>query len=216
NKHTINQSIKLNLSCRFKFNRVFSSFNLLFFDENLLAPSRINRSGFPSRYILKDFFLNFYFTVYQNYLTRIQKNTSGKDLVFADLLNKNGYYIENFTGKAFENLMRYELEGPNPNAKLLKMLKLHHADFFVGTHSTKETQLDLVVLSDKDRLVRVLECKWGQENISEIEQLCQKPCPLLPTQKRLNIIIKAQKPSQAYQKKCLFSDVLLITLDQIL
>ncbi len=174
------------------------------------------KSGVEEKYYLKDFFLNFYFSSYKKYEPVIQRNSQGKKMVFSDLLNEEGYYIQDFTGKAFENLIRYQLEGPFQNQKLLNRLKLSDPDFFVGTYQSKAAQIDLVVTHRKDRLVRLIECKWGKESSTEIAELCNKEFPLKPTQQRLNIIIKSQEATKAYRRKCIENNVILITLKEIL
>ena len=86
--------------------------------------------GKESRLFLKDFYLNFYFSIYKNYLKRIGSNEDGKDLIFSEILSKNGYYIETFTGKAFENLVRFLISTGSPNSKLFKKLCLKNNKYY--------------------------------------------------------------------------------------
>jgi hypothetical protein len=186
-------------------------FNILFQDQ-----SKKYGKGVETRYYLRDFYLIFYFSIQNKYLKRISRNSQGKDLIFSEIINKNGYYIENFTGIAFENLVHYLLDTSEPESKLYKKLKLTDNDFIVSFLSDSNSQIDLVVKHSTDRLIRILECKWGKENSDEIEALCNKEYPLKPTEHRLNVIIKSQKPSKSYEKLCKEFEVVLITLDDLM
>lgn len=190
-----------------------NDYGLLFPEENLGKHTSLSSKGVETRYFLRDFYLNFYFSVYQKHLKRILVNSDGKNLIFSDhVLNKRGYYIENFSGRAFENLIHYLFDNNAPSSKLFKKLLLLDNDFELGTYRDKTSQIDLVVKHHRDRLVRIIECKWGQENIDEIAELCLKNFPLGPTEQRMNVIIRSIPPSRSYEKKCRDNHVILLNL----
>lgn len=190
-------------------------YNILFQD---LPDSKKGKygKGLEASYFMKDFYLLFYFSVLEKYKNRIARNMKSSDLIFSEILNKNGYYIENFTGKAFENLIYHLIETGNVHSKFFKSLKISSYDFDVHTYNDDHSQFDVIVRSEKDRLVRVIECKWGKENKDEIESLCKKEFPMKSTDHRLNAIIKAVKPSSSYLAACKKAQVTVITLADLM
>lgn len=181
----------------------------------LSADETIRKPGIEVKYFIKDFYLNFYFSVYQDRIKAIKNNTRGEEPLFSKLLNKNGYYIENFSGHAFENLIRAVLESSKKNSSLMKKLSLNDLNFEVLRYFSKTSQVDIVIKHKEDRLVRIVDCKWGKEDKSEIENLCQKIYPLAPTEQRINVIFKALKPSKSYVDVCKKDRVVLVVLEEL-
>ncbi|MBI4356279.1 MAG: AAA family ATPase [Gammaproteobacteria bacterium] len=191
-------------------------YGILFLEEDFGKRVSISRKGIETRYFLRDFYLNFYFSVYQKYVKRILTNSDGKNLIFSDsLLSKKGYYIENFSGKAFENLVRDLFLNNSPTSCLFKKLQLVDNDFELGTYRSRTSQIDLVVKHNRDRLVRIIECKWGQENSHEIDELCHKAFPLAPTEQRMNVMIRSPSSSKRYEKICRDNQVILLNLSDL-
>tara|TARA_R110000850_G_scaffold9196_8_gene33997 strand:- start:1615 stop:3093 length:1479 start_codon:yes stop_codon:yes gene_type:complete len=123
--------------------------------------AKANRRG--SKYYLKDPFLNFYFQILKGFAPRIRKNVRA-NLFRECISSKTGYYIENFSGKAFELITEWVLRqelSPVGNEKILKKLQIRDDDYEVGHHWVEgETQVDLVVENEADRESRLLELKW--------------------------------------------------------
>lgn len=133
-------------------------------------------------YHMTDFYLNFYFQVLFNLSNRIKLNSTN-GLLFADLISsKTGYYIPNFSGKAFENLVRSVLTNKKEQGVLIfEKLNLSGADYKVKTYHDKNTEIDLLVDNPLDREIRLLEIKWFSEQSRNwqlvFESINKKSCP---------------------------------------
>jgi AAA+ ATPase superfamily predicted ATPase len=130
-------------------------------EKSRAGETKENRRG--TKFYIRDPFLNFYFQVLQGMAPRIRKNH--RDNLFDDCLgSKTGYYIENFSGGAFELLTEWVLSqrlSPPGKEPILKKLELEGADPEVGHHWMEgKTQIDLVVENAGDRESRLLELKW--------------------------------------------------------
>ncbi|MDR2395513.1 MAG: AAA family ATPase [Endomicrobium sp.] len=155
--------------------------NLLEYDlieEKNFFGEKQKRNNAGTSYIVKDFFLNFYFQIVLPLKSRIEMNEQG--LLFPQycIKSKKGFYIENFSGKAFEKLISYILsckfyslkKAPN----IFKKLLLNDVDFTVGTYSNQDVQIDIVVENKSDRIVRLIECKWLSNTDFSLENVCKK------------------------------------------
>lgn len=147
-----------------------------------LAHSPAQRLNNP-RLFMKDFYLNFFFQVLAK--KSIELKQSPNPLAFAELFGSTGsYYIPNFSGKAFELLVQYELERSlNTETSLAKLLKLEKSPFQVCHYQTPKAEHDLVLLHEKERVLRIFECKWTNtpELISRgITQLAESPLSAFP------------------------------------
>lgn len=145
---------------------------------------------FP-RYYMKDFFLNFYFNVLSPLAKQIEVNQKGLLFPYETKLSEQGYYIPNFSGKAFELLVRNIIEyGRYAPTKLSQKLMLNVPDYEVFDYWDKESQIDLLVSSQKDRICRVIECKWTDEIKKEwIDELKKKKIELPKLLARKNYLI---------------------------
>ena len=128
---------------------------------------KANRRG--SKFYLKDPFLNFYFQVLRKRTPQIKKNERAN--LFGEVINsKTGYYINDFSGKAFELLVEWVLEqelSPPGEEPILKKLDLTDDSFEVGHYWQEgKTQVDLVIENSGDRESRVLELKWISKTAS--------------------------------------------------
>lgn len=136
------------------------------------------------RYCIRDEFLNFFFNVLDKENRRICNNRNAK-MIFNNTL-KEGYYIPNFTGKAFELIIGKIIERNLP-ANINKVLSVDNlSNYEVGAYwKTKGgdgNQIDLIVDSDDDRCVRIIEAKWtnkkiGTEAGNAIEQVLERSFP---------------------------------------
>jgi len=125
------------------------------------GEAKENRRG--TKFYIRDPFLNFYFQVLQGMAPRIRKNQQGN--LFGECLgSKKGYYIENFTGGAFELLTEWILSqrlSPPGKEPILKKLNLEGEDPDIGHYWIEgKTQVDLLVENSGDRESRLLELKW--------------------------------------------------------
>ncbi len=130
-------------------------------EKTRAGKSKANRRG--SKFYLKDPFLNFYFQVLRSETPQIRKNIRA-NLFQKCLGSKTGYYIENFSGKAFELLVQWVLEqklSPPSKEPILKKLGLTEDPYEVGHFwEDGKTQIDLVIENSGDRESRLLELKW--------------------------------------------------------
>lgn len=170
------------------------------------------------RYSMKDFFMNFYFQVLYPLRNKIQKNTSALLFPCEVLRSKKGFYIENFSGKAFELLIRSILETRSLKERIFKKLLLKDPDYSVETYWDEKTQVDLIVEHPRDRLSRVIECKWVTETspaLSWIEEVKQKKYEPVPHLKRKNYLMLSKKMSPSYVEKSKKSGVVGIALEDL-
>jgi len=136
----------------------------LIVERRPLGTTRANRRGV--RFAMEDPYLNFYFTVLAPLEAKIR--ASHAELLFARevLGSKRGYYIEGFTGSAFERLIGAVLERGRDDLSarspaLFEKLKLRTGNYEWGTYwSHGKTQVDIVVRGLDAREVRIIEAKW--------------------------------------------------------
>jgi len=119
-----------------------------------------NTSG--AKYIMRDPFLNFYFQILEPLSHRILENEKAMLFNGDVITSDNGYFIQNFTGKAFELLVFNFLEDRrNLNCRMFKKLRIENLDYKVGTYwKRKISQVDLIIESHIDRESRIIEIKW--------------------------------------------------------
>lgn len=141
-------------------------------------------NDFGMKYFIVDEFLNFHFNVLDKEQRAIKNNTSGR-LLFKNVL-KEGYYIKNFTGKAFELLISKIIKSGTPvpiNKKLsVANLEKYEVGPFWRTGDFDGNQIDIVVSSDEDRCTRLVEAKWTNKKVgiepgNAIEQVLGREYP---------------------------------------
>lgn len=140
--------------------------------------------NFGVRYYIKDEFLNFYFNVLDKNKGRIKNNVRNKMILGAVI--EGGYFIKNFTGKAFELVVRKIIER-NISARINNILSIDDlSNYETGSYWKTEdmpgNQIDLMIDSDEDRCVRLIEVKWlndpvGVEKGNAIEQALGRNFP---------------------------------------
>lgn len=128
----------------------------------IAAHMRPTKNGAGIIYFMKDFFLNFYFQILSPLKGRINENIKGLLFPYACLTSQKGYYIPNFSGKAFELLVRFVLESPFlfKKAPIFEKMRLLDHDYKVATYWDQTTEVDLIVEHAHDRISRLIECKW--------------------------------------------------------
>ncbi len=134
-----------------------------------LGRDRKNRSGV--RYYMDDFYLNFYFQVLRPLDSRIRGNERGM-LFSAEVLGSGeGYYIQDFTGKAFELLIANIVKEGRDDESLrtqpiFDKLALRAGRYTWGTYWEQgRTQIDLVIEGQQDREMRIVEAKWISKRV---------------------------------------------------
>lgn len=176
---------------------------------------------FGVRYYIRDEFLNFFFNVLEREERRIGNNVSGK-MIFSNVL-KNGYYIENFTGKAFELIIRKIIERNLP-AKINKILSIDNlTDYEVGSFwktNGEGNQIDLIVNSSEDRCVRIIEVKWSNQKIgteggNAIEQVLGRTFPNRKRYKLRRFVVASSGFTDAARSIAQEHDVGLIDLEDL-
>ena len=107
-----------------------------------------------------DFYLSFYFRFLVKHKVKVKKNFEHN--LFVPLLSSKGsLYIENFTGIAFENYVQYLIEHMPSNYKLLKELEIAVDEEFTVL---PDFRCDLLVKSEGVKVLRLIECKWSNNN----------------------------------------------------
>jgi len=130
-------------------------------EKTQAGTTKANRRG--NKYHIRDPFLNFYFQILRSRARRIRKNVRSN--LFRECIgSKTGYYIENFSGKAFELLAEWVLRrqfSPAGRESILAKLNVQDDEYEVGHHWVEgESQVDLIVENEADRESRLLELKW--------------------------------------------------------
>lgn len=135
------------------------SYEIIFEKKNVGQKSKLKARGTKS--VMKDFYLNFYFQVIEPLAQRIRDNEKGNLFGTKCLLSKLGYYIPEFSGKAYELLVSTVMENRhNMTPKIFEALDLRDVDYEVGTFQDRQSQIDIVIQNKHDRKARLIECKW--------------------------------------------------------
>lgn len=192
-------------------------YQLIFEKYPVHTPEKWRQAG--TRFFMKDFYLNFYFQVLDPMKNRIQKNTSA--LLFSqDVLCSNGFYVENFSGKAFELLVRSVLENRSLCESLFRKMLLKDPDYSLETYWDDATQIDLAVENKRDRITRIIECKWTDQTAGRnlktwVNQLAAKKYPLQENQTRKNYLVISEKTKASFQTATRKNGVVLVGLSDL-
>ncbi len=153
-------------------------YKIIFRHYPMGQPLKRNHSG--AKYIMRDPFLQFYFQVLEPLSNRIIENEKAMLFNGEVISSDKGYYIPNFSGKAFELLVfNFLQDRRNKNSRIFKKLNISDIDYEVGTYwKEKITQLDLIIESKVDRESRIIEIKWINQSVDAstpyIDQLKSK------------------------------------------
>lgn len=137
-------------------------YNILYPKNKLQNRQLQNNNG--TIYIIHDHYLLFFFSVLKKHRRSILNNTSN-ELIFKNIIHsKNGLYIENFTGKAFENLIKQILlKETNRTEQIFLDLDIHNCDYEISEFLSEDVQIDIVIHNSPDRCTRFIECKWTHD-----------------------------------------------------
>ena len=186
------------------------------------------------RYVLQDFYLHFYFTVLRPMAQDIRLNQNGLLFPYKILQGDEKEYIPAFTGKAFERLVFYHLdvglrssEGSfRPNlSRLWHKLDLPDANYMVqwnvivrGDTSDKIiSQIDVLLVHDGEKSVRVIECKWKGQGGVDINDVETKILPQrYQSYTRRNLLAVSYEPTSKFIAIAGQREVTLMTVDDLL
>lgn len=193
-------------------------YNLLFYKLPMHIQNRKKNVGYV--YYMKDLFLLFYFQVLDPLKERIQNNEKSLIFPYEILMSNSGYYIPNFSGYAFELLIKIALEhGPEKYPTLYDKLELMDKNFDIGEYWDDKTQIDIIVEHRKDRLARLIEVKWLDSKNFDLKLACQnlneKKYPLPENFSRKNYLLVSFKPTQKQIATCKKLNVQLLSLDDL-
>ncbi|MBF0104731.1 MAG: AAA family ATPase [Deltaproteobacteria bacterium] len=173
-------------------------------------PAR-NQEGV--HYFIKDFYLNFYFQILAPLSNRIKTNMRGLIFPAETGLSGRGYYIPNFSGGAFELLIRYILEQrQNLTKPFFKKLMLKDENYQVLDYWDATTQIDLVVEHPRDRLSRIIECKWGPCQTAWIDEIISKNYNPPRFFSKKYFLVLGEEPTQAFLDLARQRDVVVVTI----
>ncbi len=150
----------------------------LIFEQYPLGTHKNNRGGV--RYYMEDFYLNFYFQILKPNMIKIKGNENNP--LFSEIIldSQRGYYIPNFTGKAFELLILYVIKGgcDNENERtqsIFQKLALQKGEYKCGTYWIQnKIQVDIIVEGLMDRELRIIEAKWVSSTPDASEDFVNK------------------------------------------
>ncbi len=169
------------------------------------------------RYYIQDPFLNFYFQIIWNIKSKISRNQTN-ELIFASLLgSKNGFYINEFSGYAFENLVRRQLlVSVDRSEKIFKTLGLINCEFEVGTIKQSDRQIDIVIFNSTDKTDRWIECRWSQ-SVKEISDLIDEVLLKKNETEDLEIFIATNVvPTKTLLQKAEVNEIKLIGINDLM
>ncbi len=192
-----------------------------------------------SRYVLIDFFLNFYFAILRPLQRDIEHNET--DLIFPLRILQGGdrEYIPAFTGKAFERLVLFHIDvalrskeisqmegaaGPMENLRTKLDLPDNNYDvewnLLVRSESggAIQSQIDILIVHEGEKSVRVIECKW--KSLGETQDVDDVMKKLLPQHyadyTRYNFLVVSYEPTVQLVKKAHIEQVKILTIKDFL
>jgi hypothetical protein len=188
-----------------------------------------------ARYVLCDFYLHFYFSVLRPMEHEIRSNADGLLFPSQILQGETKEYIPTFTGKAFERFVYHHIDvslrsgewqsflDKSPKLNLWQILDLPDANYDVswnvlirGDSSDKiRSQIDVLIVHEKERAVRVIECKWKSAGArADIDDVKGKTLPKrYGGYARRDFLAVSYQPTKSLAETAAQEEVTLITLD---
>jgi len=190
-----------------------------------LESVKSNRSGV--RYYMDDFYLNFYFQVLRPMESKIRGNTDG--LLFSSdvVKSKNGFYIPDFTGKAFElliaDILRYGCDDESQRRQgMYTRMSLKKGRYEWGTYwKHGETQIDLVAAGTDDRELRIIEVKWIGGTTPDASGLAKGVVSKLydtgkwKSWRRSHYLVLSRKAGRTLTQQCAARGVMVVSIDDL-
>ena len=195
-------------------------YGLVFEKIQMGTAAKNNKSG--TRYVMRDFYLNFYFQLIDKLRSEIKDNQR-KNLFSNLLASKQGYHIPNFSGHAFELLIESVIDcraNSSMSESVFNKLGIHERGYRWGPYWEQgATQVDLIVESGADRESRVLEAKWitrkagvAHGYLAEVQQKGYIP----PRGYGLSFyLVLSQAPTQGLRKAAKRQDVQIVELSDL-
>ena len=195
-------------------------YGLVFEKIQMGTAAKNNKSG--TRYVMRDFYLNFYFQLIDKLRSEIKDNQR-KNLFSNLLASKQGYHIPNFSGHAFELLIESVIDcraNSSMSESVFNKLGIHERGYRWGPYWEQgATQVDLIVESGADRESRVLEAKWiarkagvAHGYLAEVQQKGYIP----PRGYGLSFyLVLSQAPTQGLRKAAKRQDVQILELNDL-
>jgi predicted AAA+ superfamily ATPase len=181
--------------------------------RNYSKRRQLKINGVETFYIIDDFYLNTFFSLLAPLASEIEHNHEGKKALFAHrILDSEGYYIEGFSGKIFEDLVRYLLKRAPLESKLLQKLAVTDHNFTLYQEHDKNIQIDIILEQKTDRAVYVCECKWAKNlDVAWIDQVVHKASYLDTEYHRVPVLFIGQKGvTTAFHNKAEAAGVIVI------
>lgn len=189
-------------------------YNIVF--EKYPAHTRPHKNRAGVRHYMKDFFLNFYFQVIDKMKTKIARNEKGLIFPYDVLQSHTKFYIPCFSGKAFELLVHHVLEkAMGFSETLFDKLLLKDADYEILDYWSQQTEIDLVVEHRRDRLSRIIECKWGKPDMNWINGLLGKIYEPPKHYQKKYVLISSEKLTKGFALKAKALDITLVSLEDL-
>lgn len=137
------------------------------------VPPRARRSAKRGRYYLRDPYLRFYFRFIDPHLEMIEQGLT--ELLWSRIREQFRAYVG---ATAFEELCREWLLGQARQGQLPFQPEL------VGSHWSKQAQVDVVAINWRERAILLGECKWGARPVGEtvIRELIEKAPKVVPAE----------------------------------
>lgn len=174
---------------------------------------------------IQDPFINFYFQILYKYQKLIKSNLDNSFMANELFPSHSAYYIPQFSGQAFERLVRYVVESSlSSKNPLFKSLFLPDVNFEISfdhlqrnKNSNEHHATDILIYHPKDRTTRIIECKWthNPQIIKDgIEQLAMKSL----NQENINVakfLITNCKLTPSLEKIAAKRSIKLLSLDTL-
>lgn len=189
-------------------------YNIVF--EKLPAHTDPQRNRAGIRYYAKDFFLNSYFQMIDGIKTKIARNEKGLLFPYEVLRSNTKFFIPNFSGKAFELLVRYVLETSKDFSEaIFDKLLLRDPDYEILDYWDKRTEVDIIVEHRRDRLSRIIECKWGNPDAGWISELLSKIYNPPEHYKKKYVLISSERLTKGFIAKARSLDITSVSIEDL-
>ena len=137
------------------------------------------------------------------------------------LSSKDGYFIPNFSGFAFELLVSSFLENYEwRESKIFSKLHLINPSYEVGCYwEDQASQIDIVVSHNADRETRLIECKWLNQGATlgenTLQEILEKPYPNSQGHHLSHFLMSSKEYSPAFKKMAASKRIGLLELKDL-
>lgn len=195
---TLSKKTRLPLSTLSDLLEKLVEYQLVYTKRFYLANKLKNQRG--SIYFLKDPYLNFYISILKPMKRKILQNQD--QLLFSHILrSKSGFYLDSFSGYAFERFIQNLLEKEvDRKESLFSNLGIKDLDYKVGTFHDAKAQIDLVLFESSDRNLYLIECRWShnQKLIKECITSLKMKSQFFKEKKQLAVLTNCKKTKELH------------------